>query len=92
MSLITIEEAMQQLKAFPMAEEEVDRLREEASAIVLDYVTVPAKLLWTEATAPGNVKAATKIVLTVLYDHRTDDPLTDGVKNLLRRLRDPAVA
>lgn len=91
MSLITIEEARDQLKAYSQAYDEIDRLREEASAIVLDYVTVEEKEDWTEETAPFNVKSAVKIALTVLYDHRTDNPLTDGVKSLLRRLRDPAV-
>ena len=63
----------------------------EASDIVADYI----KLLdhgWDEDTAPPSIKAAVKLVLNVLYDHPDQDPLTMGVKSILHRYRDPALA
>ena len=65
---------------------------EEASEIVLDYVTDAEKSDWTDADCPPLVKAAIKLVLTNLYDDRSGDPLTPGVKNVLRRHRDPTLA
>lgn len=63
----------------------------QASEIVTDYIKTPEHD-WTEYTAPPLIKAAVLLVLGVIYDHPTDDPLTVGVKNILHRYRDPALA
>lgn len=53
--------------------------------------------LWTAETAPGDVKAATLLLLTHLYEHRGDDMRSDeatwkAIERLLARSRDPALA
>lgn len=94
MSLLTLAEAIDQLRveSTEAIVDEVEQLMAEASDVVLDYVTTDDKVYWTAETAPGRVKVATRLVLTTLYDDRTADPLTPGVKNVLRRLRDPSLA
>lgn len=97
-ALVTEDEARLHLRLDVDAESPpgpVDRLLSmkilQASDIVVDYL----KLLdheWTTDTCPPTVKAAVLLVLTMLYDHVEDDPLTPGVKNLLQRYRDPALA
>lgn len=56
-----------------------------------------AAVLWTDATAPFPVKAATKLYLTHLYEKRGDDPETDeqlwmAIGRVLVRSRDAALA
>jgi hypothetical protein len=43
-------------------------------------------------SAPPLIKAAVLLVLAVLFDRPGDDPLMPGVKNILHRYRDPAIA
>ena len=62
-----------------------------ASNIVADYIKNPGNG-WTAETAPLLIKAATLLVLGVIYDDAAADPLTPGVKNILHRWRDPAMA
>lgn len=77
----------------------------EASAIVLNYLKVDDTMWQDSAGAPldvpGTVQAATKIVFANLYAYREGgsetasrsiEPLSDTVKNLLMRYRDPAIA
>lgn len=101
MMLLSIEEAAADLRIVladddSAPDEEVIELArkiEEASDIVLDWVTDDDKSYWDEDTAPGRVKAAVKLVLQGLYDEgTTGDPLSPAVKNLLRRLRRPTLA
>ncbi len=94
---LTMEEAVQDLEVFGLDTAEmadVQRQVQAASDIVWDWCTVPERDTWTEITAPGRVKAATRLVLRELYDdpEQERDPLTEGAKNILRRLRDPALA
>jgi hypothetical protein len=63
----------------------------QASDIVIDYIK-QYEHTWTDTTAPHTIKAAVLLVLNVLYDNPADDPLTPGVKNILHRYRDPALA
>jgi hypothetical protein len=67
----------------------------EASAIVVDYIKKP-EIDWTEETAPPLIQAAVLLVLGDLYDHRGDDgksdPLSQAVRSILHRYRDPALA
>lgn len=102
MALITIEEALDQLRIVRADPDsgpddtpdliDIARKMDEASDIVLDWVTDDDKSYWTEDTAPGRVKAAVKLVLGALYDGEPDDPLSPAVKNILRRLRRPTLA
>ena len=101
MALIGLSEAVADLNiVLPQGEsapveQELDLLRkiDEASDIVLDWVTADDKDTWDESTAPDRVKAATKLVLQALYDGGMDaDPLSPAVKNILRRLRRPTLA
>lgn len=63
----------------------------QASDIVTDYIKQPDHE-WTEEDAPPLIKAAVLLVLSKLFDAPMDDPLPDGVKNILHRYRDPALA
>jgi hypothetical protein len=69
----------------------------QASEAVLLYVTETDKADWTAATVPQDVKGATLVLITALYDDRTgktDNYFKEGgaVANLLRRRRDPPIA
>lgn len=71
----------------------------EATAVVVDYLKTPHHG-WTEETVPPNVRAAILLVAADLWERRGmgmkpsegDAVLTDTVKSLLHRLRDPAIA
>jgi hypothetical protein len=68
----------------------------QASAIVLDYLKVaPEYYSGTDGNledVPLMVEAATLLVIESLYDHPDQDPLSDAVRSILHRLRDPALA
>jgi hypothetical protein len=74
----------------PESEGDLQRMAEEASAIVLDYLKKPSDA-WTEATVPSVVRSAILLVVRALYDGE-DEPLSTTVKALVHRLRDPALA
>lgn len=65
----------------------------EASDIVIDYIKRPAHG-WTTDTLPGPIKSAILLVFGGLYEGRGPDAelLTDTVKALVHRFRDPAIA
>jgi hypothetical protein len=63
----------------------------QASDIVADYIK-QLDHAWDEDSAPPSIKAAVLLVLNVIYDHPEQDPLTTGVKSILHRYRDPALA
>jgi hypothetical protein len=76
---------------------------EHAGSIVMDYMKLSATpAAWDvadtspqEIEVPPNVQAVTLLVLGSLYKDRESDTanvLSDTIKNLLRRLRDPALA
>jgi hypothetical protein len=76
----------------PSAADELVTMKiEHASNIVADYIKDPGNG-WTAETAPRLIKAAVLLVLGIIYDDAAADPLTPGVKNILRRWRDPAMA
>lgn len=81
----------------------IQRLIEEASALVLDYVKLPADAYHTtageliEADVPPVVRAAVLLVLGALYDNADGQnpdkqPLSDAVKALLHSRRVPTLA
>jgi hypothetical protein len=63
----------------------------QASHIVTDYIKRPDHG-WTDEDAPPLIRAAVLIVLTMLFDKPEEDPLSPGVKSILHRYRDPAIA
>jgi hypothetical protein len=97
-ALITLEEARTHLRLTEDEFEDADIAAtvtfqaEAASDIVIDYLKRPDHE-WTEADAPALVKAAILLVLGALFDNREGgDPISDAVKSLLWRYRDPALA
>lgn len=96
-ALVTIEEARRHLKLTTsnMADADVaadvaDKA-EAATDIVIDYIKQPDHE-WTDADAPALIKAAVLLVLGDLFDNREAATISDPVKNLLHRYRDPALA
>jgi hypothetical protein len=68
---------------------------EQASAIIVDYLKLDDPDIWdidsTESEEiPKVVEAATLLIIEALFDG--SDPLSDTVKNLVHRYRDPALA
>lgn len=104
MDLVTLDQAKAQIRVFGTAEDDdlYQRLA-DAESIVLDYLKDGADEDWTEETVPGPVRAAILRQFAHLYQFRGDHPddrgvtanddgLAPGVKGLLMRLRDPALA
>ena len=63
---------------------------EQATEIVIDYIKQPEHE-WTPETVPGPVSAAIILVTRSLFDGE-DEPISDAVRALLHRFRDPALA
>jgi hypothetical protein len=96
-ALATLEEARRHLKLTTsnMADADVaadvaDKL-EAATEIVIDYIKQPDHE-WTDSDVPYVIKAAVLLTLGELFDNRETATITDPVKNLLHRYRDPALA
>lgn len=72
----------------------------QASAIMLNYLKIdldgsPLEFPWSGDDVPWDVKAATMLVFGDLWKNRESDvasPLSQAVKDLVRRWRDPAMA
>lgn len=94
-SLITLQEAKWQLNYEADDKDAlIDQLSSDASDIVIDYIKRPSHG-WTTGAVPGPIRMAIKIVLTNLFAHRGDDvsdPLSQAVRDILIRFRDPAFA
>ena len=96
-ALVTIDEARRHLNltVSDMGADkgaDIDGKAEAASEIVIDYIKRPDHG-WTAETVPFHVKAAILLVLGALVaDREGGDPLSDAVKGLLHRFRDPALA
>ena len=69
---------------------DLDRIAEEATAIVIDFLKRPDHG-WTIATVPAQVRSAIFMVAQAI-DVGEPEPLSRGVKDILRRMRDPALA
>jgi len=106
MALITIDQAKMQLRITDdAADSDIAMKSEQATAIVLDYLKNPDAAQQWESGSPGSpgggsplddqaltiVQAAILMVLERLW-MREETILTDGVKALLHRLRDPSYA
>jgi len=96
-ALVTLQQAKDQLQVngFDDDDSQILLRMEEASDIVVGYLKNPANG-WTDRTAPPRVRQAVLQVLTNLYFNRGDadapSPISQTVKDLLWRDRDPALA
>lgn len=97
-ALVTLERAKQQLKEVDSARDaEIESLIEESSAAILDYIGPNADPTWTAATVPAEIRKAVLLDIAAADMGRQGDakepqPLSDAVKNVLRRWRDPVLA
>lgn len=98
MALITLEQAKLQLRIDDENDEHdehLEELIEDASGIVLDYLKKSETEWQTTSGEPEEVPraviSATKLVLQSLFEG-DDEPLSQAVKDLLHRYRDPALA
>jgi hypothetical protein len=97
MALITLDQAKRHLQILhDDMDEEIEEKVNEASAIVLDYLKVAEDAYEVDAV-PYLVQSATKLVLGALCENREGnasgpEPLSQAVKDLLHRYRDPALA
>ncbi|GJD41313.1 head-tail connector protein [Methylobacterium bullatum] len=93
-ALISLETAKRHLLIdYDDRDEDIQAKAEEATDIVVDYLKRPDHG-WTFETVPGRVRAAILLTLGVIYEDREGqvDPLSDAVRSLLHRMRDPALA
>jgi hypothetical protein len=97
-TLVTLQQAKDQVRVYGFADDDSQLLlkAEQASDIVVDYIKRPDHG-WTDRTCPGHVRSAVLLVLGNLFGTRGDDaktaePLSQPVKDLLWRERDPALA
>jgi hypothetical protein len=92
-ALVTLAEAKAHLRVLANDQDtDITMKALAASDIVIDYIKRPAHG-WTDTTAPALVKAAILLVLGALFEDREGgDPISDAVKSLLHRYRDPAYA
>lgn len=98
-ALITLAEAKAHLRVTAAAEDTlIAAYAEGATDTVINYIT-QADDTWTDTdgdnAAPALIRMAILLVLGSLYSNRGDmeaDYLSEPVKNLLRRYRDPALA
>lgn len=93
-ALVTLDEVKQRLRLdFDDEDSDVTAMAEEATDIVVGYIKQPDHE-WTDETAPLRIKAAILLVVGRLYEDREgkEAVLTDAVRALLHRDRDPALA
>lgn len=91
-ALVTLDEAKTHLRILDDDQDfDVVMKIEAASEIVIDYIKRPDHG-WTAATAPKLIKAAVLLVAASMFADREFGGLSDSVKNILHRYRDPAVA
>lgn len=93
MGLVSLETAKEHLRITDVAsDDDLDRKIQQASAIVITHLKAQADDGWSDGTVdvPGNVEAATLIVLKNLRELEAIDWVT--VDRLLIGLRDPALA
>lgn len=97
-ALVTDQEARNHLRIYESSESPpsvadnlLTMLILQASNIVVDYIK-DYDHGWDEDTAPPLIKAAVLLMLNLLYDDPTADPLSPGIKSILHRYRDPALA
>ena len=92
--LVTLEQVSLALK-LDLAEDDertpdIEWKMKQATEIVVNYLKKPDHG-WTVETVPGVVSASIILVIRSLLDD-VDAPISSAVCDLLRRLRDPALA
>ena len=104
MGLVTLDTAREHLNVTHSDDDlKITRMIDDATDIILDYLGLDAGTYQTTALEPDDdslpprVRAATLLVLGSLYDNADGQnpdkpPLSEAVKDLLRRSRDPALA
>ncbi len=100
MNLVDFDDVKAHLRITGNEEDDaIDALIVTASSIVMDYLKKTPEEAWGSGdpvvvAVPGVVKAATMLVIGTLYKDREadSDPLGEGVRALLMRQRDPALA
>lgn len=96
-ALVTTEEARRHLHLTSTDWADADTVAdvtakaEAATEMVVDYIKQPDHV-WTDADAPFLIKAAILLVLGDLFENRETATISDAVKNILHRYRDPALA
>lgn len=93
--IVTLEMVKQEVgRRDDFHDELLDRKLTEAEAIVIDYLKVAEDAYGGAGSNdfPTVVAAAVINISRILYEHPDDDPLSEAVKNILHRLRDPALA
>lgn len=107
MALVTLDEAKNHLHIElenTDHDDDLDLKREAASAILLDYLKVSEDYWQDSNSAPVSppylIRAATLLILGALFENREGnpagqgvaEPLSQAVKDLVHRYRDPALA
>lgn len=74
-------------------DEQVEMKADMAADIVLGYIKKTAEEMeWDAETVPFRIKAAVLLVTRSLFFEDAADPISDPVRRLLHRDRDPALA
>lgn len=90
-ALVTIEDAKARLQIdFDDKDADLESMVEEATDIVVGYIKQPDHE-WTPETVPYRIKSAILLGVKSLFDG-DGEVLTDAVKSILHRDRDPALA
>ena len=101
MAYVTLEEAKKQCNVDHDDDDTLlQRLVLDGTAIVADYLKISEDLydvLGSPSGVPYVIRAATLLVIGALYENREGNadgpqPLSQAVKDLLHRYRDPAIA
>lgn len=102
MALITLDQAKGQIQiTHDQDDTKIAEKLNEASAIVLDYLKKPGNCWQDNSGRPRSVpyliQSAVKLVTAALYENadgneNAPQPLSQAVKDILARHRDPALA
>lgn len=94
--ILDIEAVKQELRVdIDDDDERIMRTIDQSVAIVLDFLKVPSDEYENEDgdnDFPDIVYAAIVRVVLSMYDNPEKDPLTEAVRSMLHRSRDPALA
>lgn len=93
-ALVTLEEGKERLgivASSTFRNSLVADLLKQAQDIVIGYIEKPDNG-WTETTVPPRIKAAILLALIRLYAGDDGPVITDAIKAILRRDRDPVLS
>lgn len=92
LSLISMDEAKMHLRIDDLeSDADIETKAVMATAIIVDYIKNPDHG-WTVETVPQVIKVAVLLMLAQLFSDRENATITDPIKNLLHRQRDPSIA